>query len=187
MRKLIYLAIICFLTCNISILAQDKNPLPPESKSDLELTCEEADARIEDIQKRIDALNKRLQELNSSVAKSEDNLKKDTKELLDCEQEVLALIGATEADLESFRQQIGVLEGKIRQMKALSNDVLADRRPEVIVLANELLELRKNKLSVIPEFFDKLVSLCREIRGLYREKKVSGYTVGTWAQDRDCL
>jgi len=29
--------------------------------------------------------------------------------------------------------------------------------------------------------------LNRDIKGLYREKRIKGYTVGTWAENRDCL
>ena len=186
MKKLLYLAIIGILSV-ASVYAQKNTPPPPESKPDSELTCEEADARIGQIQGRINALNTRLQEANAGVSKSEADLEKISKDLVDCEEEILRIIGATREDLEAFRQRLGVLEGKVRQMKNLPNDVLADRRAEVVALENELNELRKNRLSVIPEFFDKIVSLARDIKGLYREKKIDGYVVGTWAQDRDCL
>ena len=186
MKKLLYLAIIGILSI-ASVYAQKNTPPPPESKPDLELTCEEADVRIEQIQNRVNALNVKLQEAKQSVSQVETELEKTNKDLIDCEEEILRLIGATKEDLEAFRQRLGVLEGKVRQMKSLSNDVLADRRAEVVALENELNELRGNKLSVIPEFFDKIVSLARDIRGLYREKKIDGYVVGTWAQDRDCL
>ena len=186
MKKLLYLAIIGILSV-ASVNAQKNTPPPPESKPDMELLCDEADARIEQIQSRINALNKKLQEAKEDITKTESNLAKVNQDLLDCEEEILRLIGASKADMEAFRQKLGVIEGKVRQMKSLSNDVLADRRAEVVALENELNELRKNKLSVIPEFFDKIVYLAKEIKGLYREKKIDGYVVGTWAQDRDCL
>jgi nucleoid-associated protein YgaU len=128
-----------------------------------------------------------MQEVKEGIAKSELDLAKVSKDLEDCEEEILRLIGATKEDLEAFRQKLGVIEGKVRQMESLSNDVLADRRAEVVALENELNELRKDKLSVIPEFYDKILSLAKRIKGLYREKKIDGYVVGTWAQDRDCL
>ena len=186
MKKLLYLTIIGILSV-ASVYAQKNTPPPPESKPDLELTCEEADLRIEQIQGRINTLNVRLNEAKDGVSKAETDLEKITKDYFDCEEEILRLIGATKDDMEAFRQQLGVIEGKVRQMKNLSNDVLADRRADVVALENELNELRKNRLSVIPEFFDKIVSLARDIKGLYREKKIDGYVVGTWAQDRDCL
>jgi nucleoid-associated protein YgaU len=177
-----------FMLFSFTLLAQKDNiPPPPESKPDLELTCDEADARINAYNLRVEALKKNLEELKAAVAKSETDLSTQSQNLIDCNKEILALIGATESDMNAFRQRLGVLEGKVRQMKNLSNDVLADRRAEVEALEAELNELRANKLSVIPEFFDKIIALAKDIKGLYREKKISGYTVGTWAQDRDCL
>jgi len=179
MKNLLYLAIICTLLYSTSAIAQKQTPLPPDSKPDIELTCEEAEARINDMQNKVDALSKRLKDLNDAVTKSSQDLLKVNQDLADCEKEILALIPATEQDVEAFRQRLGVLEGKVRQMQRLSNDELADRRAEVVALENELNELRANRLSVLPEFFDRIVALARDIRGLYREKKVSGYTVGT--------
>jgi hypothetical protein len=40
---------------------------------------------------------------------------------------------------------------------------------------------------MIPEFYERLTGLNRDIKGLYREKRIKGYTVGTWAENRDCL
>ena len=186
MKQLLYLAIIGMLSV-ASVYAQKNTPPPPESKPDSELLCEEADARIEQFQIRINTLNQRLQEAREGVAQTEAALEKVSKEIVDCEEEILRLIGRTKEDAEAFRQKLGVIDGKVRQMRNLSNDVLADRRAEVEALEAELNELRGDKLSVIPEFFDRIVSLARDIRGLYREKKIDGYVVGTWAQDRDCL
>lgn len=162
-------------------------PLPPANKPDIELTCDEADARINDYQSKIDALNKNLVAAKAALLEAENNLATQNKNLQDCEKEILALIEATEAEVDAFRQKLGVIEGKVRQMKGLSNDVLADRRAEVEQLENDLNELRKDKIAVIPEFYDKILSLAKDIKGLYREKEITGYTVGTWAQDRDCL
>ena len=177
MKISVYICLIIALGFSFTAYAQ--TPLPPDSKPDKELECKEADARIEDFQKRIENLRARLADLTNSVATSEAELERVNQQLLDCEKEILSLIPATEADVEAFRQRLGVLEGKVRQMKTLPNDVLADRRSEVEALEQELNELRANRLSVIPEFFDKIITIAQDIRGLYREKKVSGYTVGT--------
>lgn len=185
MKKILMLTIISAFA--FSNLFAKEVPPPPENKPDIELTCDEAEARIKAYQAKIDALNRNLEAAKSAISEAENNLSRQTQNLQDCEKEILALIGATEADVEAFRQKLGVIEGKVRQMKGLSNDVLADRRAEVEQLEKDLNELRKDKLSVLPEFYDKIISLARDIKGLYREKKISGYTVGTWAQDRDCL
>ncbi|MDR0926735.1 MAG: LysM peptidoglycan-binding domain-containing protein [Ignavibacteria bacterium] len=185
-KKLNLTLLLVFIACSASFAA-DKVPPPPESKPDLELTCEEADARIEQYNQRIDALARNLADLKAAIVQAETDLATQQANLEDCNKQILALIGATDADVEAFRQRLGVIEGKIRQMKGLSNDVLADRRADVVALENELNELRKEKIAVLPEFFERIITDARDIKGLYREKKISGYTVGTWAQDRDCL
>lgn len=179
MKNLIKLTLLLFALSFSLNAADEPVPLPPESKPDLELTCEEADARIANLQGRVDAVAKQLAEAKAALVQAEATLAKTKLETADCEKEILTLIGATNADVEAFRQILGVLEGKVRQMKNLSNDELADRRSEVEALEAELNELRTNKLSVIPEFYNKIESLSRDIKGLYREKKVTGYTVGT--------
>lgn len=185
--NLVKLAILLLVLCTGSIFAKDEVPAPPESKTDLELTCDEADARIKEYQRRLDALKANLANVQQSVTQAESQLASQERNLIDCNKEILQLIGATDQDVNAFRQKIGVIEGKVRQMKNLSNDVLADKRSEVEALEAELNTLRQNKLSVIPEFFDKIIVIAKDIKSLYREKKISGYTVGTWAQDKDCL
>ncbi len=162
-------------------------PPPPESKPDLDLTCDEAEARIKQHQQKLDALKQNFNSLKNDKAKLDADLEAAIQSAKDCEEEILRLCEATQADLEAYRQRLGVLEGKVRQMKSLSNDELADRKADVQALEAELNTLRKNKLAVLPEFYDKIIIIARDIKGLYREKKINGYTVGTWAQDKDCL
>ncbi|MGI6370767.1 MAG: LysM peptidoglycan-binding domain-containing protein [Candidatus Kapaibacterium sp.] len=186
MKKIIFYLLTCIAMVSIAT-AKELPPAPPESKPDLELSCDEADARIKLYKEKNDALRNNLNNLKKELSSTEKNLQDTRNNYIDCEEEILKLCGATKNDLEAFRQQLGVLEGKVRQMKGLSNDELADRVEEVKALETELNRLRGNKLSCIPEFYDKILSLARDIKGLYREKKITGYTVGTWAQDRDCL
>ncbi len=185
--KNLFIYLLSFVLLLNVVDAKELPPPPPESKPDLELSCDEADARINLYQSKVDALNKNLESVKQDRNSIETQIVNIKQSYNDCEEEILKLCNATKSDLDYFRQQLGVLEGKVRQMKVLSNDELADRRSDVEALEAELNTLRGNKLAVIPEFYDRILNLAREIKGLYREKKISGYTVGTWAQDRDCL
>lgn len=180
-NMIIYLLVILF--AGSTAFAQ----MPPASKPDMQLTKEEATLRIQDYQKKVDELRKKLETATSNV----DALKKELDEtiaaLKDCQDALLALIEATKADVEAFRQKLGVIEGKVRQWKGYENDRLADMRDQVEALENDLNELRKEKLSLLPEFYNKIIALAKDIKGLYREKKIRAYTVGTWSKDRDCL
>ncbi|HOK14033.1 MAG TPA: LysM peptidoglycan-binding domain-containing protein [Candidatus Kapabacteria bacterium] len=182
MKKILTIVSILFLSGAFAF-AQ----MPPASKPDAELTRKEAELRIQDFQSRVSSLETKLNELNAKYEELEIELKNVNAALRDCNDEIKRILGATDADIEAFAQRLGVLEGKVRDMKRLNDDQLADRRSDVEALENEYLELRKNKISIMPKFFDRMVQLGRDIRGLYREKKITTYTVGTWAENRDCL
>lgn len=181
MKKITYLLIFVF-AASVSF-AQ----MPPASKPDLQLTEEEAALRIQDYQAKVNDLQTKLDKLNEKAAGLEQDLQNTVNNLQDCREATKKLLGYNDADLEAFRQKLGQIEGKVREMKGLSNDELADRRDEVVALEAQLNELRGNKISLIPEFYNKIIYLAKEIKGLYREKKIRSYTVGTWAEDRDCL
>ena len=184
MKKLTLL----FLGLIISLsFASAQTPLPPASKPDAELTKKEAEARILDFKARVDNLSSDLKNLEDQISQAKAELDDLKQKYADCRKEILNLVGATDADIEAFRQKLGVIQNKVNTLKSLSNDALIERQAEVKDLENQLNQLRGNKIAVIPEFYDKIISLARDIRGLYREKKISTYTVGTWAENRDCL
>jgi len=164
-------------------------------KPDEELTKEEAIQRIAEFQNIVNDLQSKLNALDADIQKLQDDLNQTNKRLNDCLDNYLGLLGInpetnkpfTKEDMEKFKQKLGQIEGKIREMQRLSNDELADRRKEVEELENSLNQLRMIKLAILPEFYNKVISLASEIKGLYREKKIKTYTVGTWAENRDCL
>ena len=164
-------------------------------KPDEELTKKEAIQRIAEFQNIVNDLQSKLNALDADIQKLQDDLNQTNKRLNDCLDNYLGLLGInpetnkpfTKEDMEKFKQKLGQIEGKIREMQRLSNDELADRRKEVEELENSLNQLRMIKLAILPEFYNKIISLASEIKGLYREKKIKTYTVGTWAENRDCL
>ncbi len=162
-------------------------PPPPASKPDEELTCDEADARIKQFSEQNATLQLKLDGVRGDITKAESGLAAAVAALKKCNDDIYALVGATEADVNAFREALGRLEGRVREMKRLSDDQLADRQDEVKQLERDLNKLAQQKVAILPEFFDRIVTLRKDIKGLYREKKVKGYTVGTWAENRDCL
>lgn len=166
-----------------NLLAQ----MPPASKPDIELTEDEATLRVQDYQSKIKNLEGQLDAIKTDQADIKAKTADLKKQLDDCNEALNKLVGATAADVEAFKQKLGQLEGKVREMQRLPNDELAGKRAEVEELERQYMELRNNKISLLPDVYPRMVKLGTDIKGLYREKKISTYTVGTWAENKDCL
>jgi nucleoid-associated protein YgaU len=94
-----------------------------------------------------------LTDQKSSLTKERDALKADVDKLTstkvqtvqDCMDELYQLVGATSADVDNFRKSVADLNGKIMRKEGPK----ADRQAELDAL-------KKNKISALPEFFDKV-------------------------------
>lgn len=109
-----------------------------------EMTKEEWQNEINRLTERRIALNSELNTLKAEVA----NLKKvrdGLKSYNDCMDELYAMLGATKADIDNFRNQVDALTKKIDNREAPKADRVA-----------ELSSLQKNKISALTEFFDKV-------------------------------
>ncbi len=63
----------------------------------------------------------------------------------ECIDELYALVGATRSDVDNFRNAVNELDGKIKRKESPKADRQAD-----------LDALKMNKISALPEFFDKV-------------------------------
>lgn len=177
--------LLCVLCSSHAAMAQQA---PDPSKPDEQLTKDEAVIRIQLLRDQVAQLEQRLNSLNKQNSDYQQELSDIVAAIKRCEEEILSLLGITNADIESFRQRLGVLEGRTREKGRLSDKVLAEQRSEIEAMENELNGMRKEKPAMLPEFYDRIIALARDIRGLYRKPvDVSSYTVGTWAETRDCL
>lgn len=155
---------------------------------DHQLYEDQAVIRIQEFKNKIASFDNELKVLEGDLAGFEKKLEDTKTAMKECDENIYKMIGATSADVSDFRQKIGVIEGKIREMQRLSDDVLADRQKDVFALEGELNELRQIKISVLPEFFPKIMQLAKQINpGLIREKKIKEYIVKSWFENKDCL
>jgi len=107
-----------------------------------ELTKEEWQSEITRLTDQKASLNKDLDAVKEDVTKLK-NTKVQTLE--DCMDELYAMVGATKTDLETYRKDVAELNGKIMRKEGTKAD-----------LQSELDALKKNKISALPEFFDKV-------------------------------
>ena len=100
-------------------------------------------------QAEMNRLNTEKQSLTqeiSSLQTDVNNLKsKSVESYEDCMKELYALVGATQADVDNFRNAVNELDGKIQRKEGPK----ADRQ-------KDLDALKANKISALPEFFDKV-------------------------------
>src|SRR3989339_1445042 len=144
------LSLMLFLSANI--IAQE------------EMTEEEWEAEMSRLGARKDALQQEITTLNSDI----ENLKSmDIKSFEECTNELYALVGATKADIDNFRNAVSELDGKIRRKEGPK----ADRQ-------KDLDALKMNKISALPEFFDKVHNqMQRSLDSWVEEVKETMYTV----------
>ena len=109
-----------------------------------EMTKEEWEAEMTRLTGQKQSLNSEIETLNKDI----ENLKTVKAGLQDpeaCIDELYALVGATRSDVDNFRNAVNELDGKIRRKEGPKADRQAD-----------LNALKMNKISALPEFFDKV-------------------------------
>ncbi|HEY9186427.1 MAG TPA: LysM peptidoglycan-binding domain-containing protein [Bacteroidota bacterium] len=161
----------------ISALAQEK------------MTPEQADMKIKDLTSQVNSLKEKNKALDEQIEKLKSDKAMLEADLNKCGDDIYALIGATKEQVEAFRQKLNGVEKKIDELSRLSNMDLFERRAEVDDVEKTAKELKASKISLLPEFYDRVQALQGKIDNLRQAlaKAEKTYTVGTWSKDRDCL
>jgi len=137
---------------SFSVLAQEK------------MTKDEWEAEMARLKTQKESLT---QEVNTLT--TDDNNLKATKvqSYDDCMNELYAMIGATKADIDNYRNAVNELDGKINRKEGPK----ADRQ-------KDLNALKMNKISALPEFFDKVQNeMQKSLDSWVEEALVKSYTV----------
>jgi hypothetical protein len=158
------------------------------NKPDAELTKDEAQLRITEWQNKVDALKTRLNGIESTISTLNTQMTQIAADSKKCNDELYALVGATEADVQNFRERLGRIESRVREMARMSEDQRRTMLKEIDSLERSLNGMRREKIALLPEFYNKIIDLARDIKNLRPQAMASNsYTVGTWRKDRDCL
>ena len=131
-----------------------------------EMTSEEWEAEMTRLAGKKIALMSEIEALNADL----DNLNATLSGLQDpeeCIDELYAIVGATRQDVDNFRNAVNELDGKIRRKEGPKTDRQAD-----------LDALKMNKISALPEFFDKVHNQMQQALDNWIDKPdVVSYTV----------
>jgi nucleoid-associated protein YgaU len=143
-----------------------------------EMTKEEWQKQMTELTATRNELKNKLTALQAEV----DKLKKE---------DIMALVGADAASERAFAAKLDEIDGKINELSRLSNQDLWARKGEIDDVQKMLDEVKKNKMSALPKYYDRIKEEQNRLDAL--RKTLEGaqmamtYTVGTWAKDRDCL
>ncbi len=162
-------------------------PVVDPNKRDEDLTKTEAEARITEFTNRVNTLQSELAGLETETSTLNSQMTQMMNDTRRCNEELYALVGATEADVRNFRERLGRIESRVREIGRMSDDQIGSMLPELATLESQLNAMRRERLAVLPEFYNKIIEVAREINSIRGRARSNTYTVGTWAQDRDCL
>lgn len=139
-------------------------------------------AQRNDLSAKVKSLTDEVTTMQTQSAKLDDDYKK-------CMDDLYALVGSNADEAAAYRSEIDAAENTANELSKLSDADLMARSADVDSLSSKVKGLWSNKLSVIPEFYDRLTKLNDQVKSL--QTTVAGqvkiYTVGTWRHDRDCL
>jgi nucleoid-associated protein YgaU len=109
-----------------------------------EMTKEEWEAEMTRLTGKKQALTSEIETLNKDL-ENLNTVKAGLQDPEQCIDELYALVGATRSDVDNFRNAVNELDGKIKRKEGPKADRQAD-----------LNALNMNKISALPEFFDKV-------------------------------
>jgi nucleoid-associated protein YgaU len=132
-KSLVYFLSVLFLL-SLSSFAQD----------DKEMTEDEWQAEMTRLTGKKQSLESEIQTLTSDI-ENLTTVRNGLQDPEECIDELYALVGATRSDVDNFRNAVNELDGKIKRKESPKADRQAD-----------LDALKMNKISALPEFFDKV-------------------------------
>jgi len=175
--RVVYIVLVAALLLSVGMAnAQEMNKEQWQQEI-TKLTAQRSDlaAKAKALDDQVAAAKAKLAQLNVDADKSLDGL--------------YTLVDGVKQKAESFRTDIAGLESKANELMRLSDADLVARGAEVDELDSQVKNLWANKMSLVPEMWDRLTALNNSVKSLKDTlaKQVKVYTVGTWSKDRDCL
>jgi nucleoid-associated protein YgaU len=123
------------------------------------MTSDEWEAEMARLNSEKQNLQQEIQNLQSDI----NNLKSTTmKTYEECQDELFSMVGATKADVDNFRRAVAELNGKIQRKEGPK----ADRQ-------KDLNALQSNKISALPEFYDKVHNQMQKAMDAWVEEPTS--------------
>lgn len=136
----------------------------PAFAQDEEMSKEEWEAEISRLTEERNALRAEDSTLQATISQMKNN---PVGSFDECINQLYSLVGAKKADIDNFRNMVNTLNGQISRKEAPK----ADRQ-------KMLDEMQRNRISALPEFFDRVHSqMPRAMDAWQEEPQEKNYTV----------
>lgn len=154
------------------------------TKEEWQKQVTEATTKRNDLKGKLSGLQAEVDQLKKNDAVKAEALKK-------CNDDLMALVGANVAAERAFAGKLDEIDAKINELSKLSDQDLWARKGEIDDVQKMLDDVKKDKLSALPKYFDRIKEEQTRLDALRKTLEsvqlTMTYTVGTWAKNRDCL
>ncbi len=158
------------------------------TKAEWQQQMTEATANRDSWKAKVTGLENDVASLQKTEADKEQTLKT-------CHEELLSLLGRTDAQLKDFSELLDRIEKQENSLAAMSDHDLWNHRAEVDSIQAMIAGAKQRPASWIDSNAKRLAAMEGRLSGLRstlesiaaRMKEGHEYTVGTWAKNRDCL
>ena len=121
-----------------------------------QMTRDEYQATITAYTQRHERAMESVQSLNSQVSRLQTELNSLTGEVAALQRQLMSAIGSTEVEVQAFDRQLDLVSGRIESLMSLAPEVVIQRRAELQAIETHILELKRSKISTLPEMKAKL-------------------------------
>ncbi|MEK9139029.1 MAG: LysM peptidoglycan-binding domain-containing protein [Bacteroidota bacterium] len=176
LNKVLYLMLAVLLCVGVAVAQEKMN------KEQWQQEMNKYTGMVNDLKAKVKTLSDKISAMQSQTTKLDADYEK-------CMDELYALVGSDRDKAAAYRAEIEAAENTANELMRLSDADLMARSSEVNDLSAKVKSLWENKLSLVPEFWDRLTALNEKVKSLQSTIAGAGktYTVGTWKRDRDCL
>ena len=136
------------------------------SAQETKMTREEYTAKLAEYTGREVQAQADIKTLDASTASLKSQIDAVRADIDRINQETRALVGADEAEIRAFGQQVDNLLRRLQGLAALAPEELQRRRGELKVAAMELAELKASPISALPEMAAKIMRADKELNDL---------------------
>ena len=124
-----------------------------------EMTMEEYNAKLLQWQERERVAKEGIANCDQQIAQLRADISSAESETDQVWANIYSTIGATEAEVNAFRQELNDLDGQLNSLAALSPEELFKKRKELDGIEERLMEMKESRIVALTEMTNKIASM----------------------------